>query len=68
MSDKRIACRECGAEFTFTVGEQEWFQERNLVEPKYCSDCRKKRKERMEAQKNNDQQHFNRQENDQKAA
>ncbi|MCI8575456.1 MAG: cytochrome C551 [Bacilli bacterium] len=67
MSDKKITCPECGIEFTFTVGEQEWFQERNLVEPKYCSDCRKKRKERREAQ-NHDGQHFNRQENDQKAA
>ena len=68
MSDKKIICPECGGEFTFTVGEQEWFLERNLTEPKYCSDCRKKRRERKEAQNKNGQQRFNRQENDQKAA
>ncbi len=63
MSDKKISCRNCGKEFTFTVGEQEWFQERNLKEPKNCETCRKELRKQREEQNQSE-----RQENNQKAA
>lgn len=63
MSDKKISCRNCGAEFTFTSGEQEWFAERNLQEPKNCKSCREERSKQKEKQNK-----FTRQENNQKAA
>ena len=41
LSDKTLICVECGAEFTFTVGEQEFFQARGFGnEPKRCRSCR----------------------------
>ena len=41
LADKTLVCVDCGAEFTFTVGEQEFFQERGFGnEPKRCRSCR----------------------------
>ncbi len=39
--DKTLVCKDCGAEFVFTAGEQEFFAERGFVnEPKRCKSCR----------------------------
>lgn len=39
--DKTLVCKDCGAEFVFTAGEQEFFAERGFVnEPKRCKACR----------------------------
>ena len=41
LSDKSLTCVECGAGFTFTVGEQEFFNSRGYTnEPRRCPDCR----------------------------
>ncbi|MBF8266959.1 MAG: zinc-binding protein [Dehalococcoidia bacterium] len=45
MSDKTLVCRECGAEFIFTEGEQEFYQKRGLLnEPGRCPECRSARR------------------------
>ena len=45
MSDKSLTCRECGNEFQFTEGEQEFYQKRGLLnEPGRCTDCRASRR------------------------
>lgn len=44
MSDKTLVCRECGREFTFTAGEQAFYQERGYTEPGRCPECRQARK------------------------
>ena len=45
MSDKSLVCRECGTEFVFTEGEQEFYQKRGLLnEPSRCPDCRSARR------------------------
>ena len=45
FQDKTLTCRECGAEFTFTVGEQEFYQSRGLMhEPARCPTCRLERR------------------------
>ncbi len=45
MEDKTLTCRDCGMNFTFTIGEQEFFQERGLTnEPRRCPSCRRSRK------------------------
>ncbi len=45
LSDKTLTCVECGAEFTFTVGEQEFFASRGYTnEPRRCTECRGARK------------------------
>lgn len=50
MEDKTLVCAECGKEFTFTAGEQEFYASRGLLnEPKRCPDCRtSRRRERRE--------------------
>ena len=43
--DKTLKCKECGADFIFTAGEQEFYAEKGLVnEPQRCKACRAARK------------------------
>lgn len=43
--DKTLVCKECGNEFVFTAGEQEFFAEKGLTnEPKRCKNCRDAKK------------------------
>ena len=45
MSDKNITCKDCGKEFVFTVGEQDFFKEKGFEnDPVRCPDCRRARK------------------------
>ena len=44
-TDKSLTCVECGATFSFTVGEQEFFAARGYTnEPKRCPGCRDARR------------------------
>lgn len=38
--DKNIKCRDCGKEFIFSVGEQDFYRKHNYCDPKRCSSCR----------------------------
>ena len=43
--DKTLVCKECGNEFIFTAGEQEFYAEKGFVnEPQRCKACRDARK------------------------
>ena len=42
--DKTIKCADCGQEFAFTAGEQEFYASKELEDPKYCMICRGKYK------------------------
>jgi CxxC-x17-CxxC domain-containing protein len=43
--DKTLACRDCGQEFVFTAGEQEFYAEKGFQnEPTRCKACRQTRK------------------------
>lgn len=45
--DEKLVCEECGCNFEFTVGEQEFYAERGLTnKPKRCPECRKARKQK----------------------
>lgn len=45
-SDKNLSCRDCGKEFVFTSGEQEFYATRGFQnEPSRCPECRSARKE-----------------------
>lgn len=47
-SDKVLTCKECGAEFTFTASEQEFYNEKGFTnEPGRCPECRQARKAQM---------------------
>jgi ssDNA-binding Zn-finger/Zn-ribbon topoisomerase 1 len=46
MADKVLTCKDCGSEFVFTEGEQEFFKEKGFDnEPQRCPDCRKAKKQ-----------------------
>ena len=41
FEDKTLKCKECGAEFVFTAGEQEFYAEKGFQnEPQRCKACR----------------------------
>ena len=45
FEDKTLQCVECGANFTFTAEEQEFFASKGYTnEPKRCPACRQARK------------------------
>ena len=46
MNDKTLVCADCGADFVFTQGEQEFYAEKGFSnEPKRCPECRKAKKQ-----------------------
>ena len=45
FQDKTLTCKECGKEFVFTAGEQEFYAEKGFMnEPQRCKACRDARK------------------------
>ena len=47
--DEKLICEDCGCEFVFTAGEQEFYAEKGFVnEPKMCKECRTARKNARE--------------------
>ena len=45
FQDKTLVCKDCGKEFVFTAGEQEFYAEKGFQnEPVRCKDCRSSRK------------------------
>jgi hypothetical protein len=45
IGDDILKCEACGASFTFTAGEAQFFLEHDLRVPKTCKPCRKSRRE-----------------------
>jgi CxxC-x17-CxxC domain-containing protein len=44
--DKLLNCRDCGKEFVFTAGEQQFYASKGLQhEPRRCGDCRNNRRD-----------------------
>ena len=44
FSDRDVLCVDCGSQFGFTSGEQEFYREKGFVnEPKHCKQCKAKR-------------------------
>jgi len=45
FQDKTLTCSDCGATFTFSAEDQEFFQTKGYTnEPKRCPECRQARK------------------------
>ncbi|HAE42655.1 MAG TPA: cytochrome C551 [Clostridiales bacterium] len=54
FKDKTIACKDCGTDFTFTSGEQEFYKEKGFEnEPTRCKACRDKKKTSFKGRDNN---------------
>ncbi len=45
FEEKTLVCQDCGQDFAFTTGEQEFYAEKGFEnEPKRCRDCRTSRR------------------------
>ncbi|HEY9060180.1 MAG TPA: zinc-ribbon domain-containing protein [Pseudobacteroides sp.] len=45
MADKTLSCKDCGADFIFSEGEQTFYKEKGFQnEPQRCPTCRKAKK------------------------
>jgi DNA replicative helicase MCM subunit Mcm2 (Cdc46/Mcm family) len=49
MSDQELVCKDCGATFLFTEGEQKFFASNGFTPPKRCKPCRQEKKDRQQA-------------------
>lgn len=50
FEDKTLKCEDCGQDFIFTAGEQEFYAEKGFQnEPKRCKACRDNRKNATKA-------------------
>ena len=50
--DKTLVCKDCGAEFVSTAGEQEFYAEKGFQnEPQRCKNCRNARKNASKPQR-----------------
>lgn len=55
FEDKTLTCVDCGEDFTFTAGEQEFYKEKGFDnEPKRCKECRDKKKSARRERRNNE--------------
>lgn len=53
FEDKTIVCKDCGQEFTFTAGEQEFYAEHGFQnEPQRCKACRDVKKKNSSHENN----------------
>jgi CxxC-x17-CxxC domain-containing protein len=54
FEDKNLVCRDCGNEFVFTAGEQEFYDSKGFQnEPTRCKDCRGSRKSQFNRSSDN---------------
>lgn len=53
LKDETIVCKDCGKEFIFTVGEQQFYAEKGFEnKPVRCKECRMAKKAKLN-EKNN---------------
>lgn len=51
--DEVIVCKDCGKEFTFTVRDQEFYEEKGFTnKPVRCKDCRIAKKQARDNRSN----------------
>lgn len=51
FTDEQLTCIECGTEFIFSVGEQQFYSAKKLSLPKRCKACRDQRKQTHQEEK-----------------
>ena len=50
FQDETLVCKDCGAEFVFTAGEQAFYKEKGFLnKPKACKACRDAKKNAQRA-------------------
>ena len=59
MTDKNVTCKDCGSEFVFTEGEQEFYKEKGFEnEPQRCLECRRAKKQQRRGFQNNNNNRY----------
>ena len=59
FEDKDLVCKDCGATFIFTIGEQEFYAEKGFEnEPQRCRECRNVRKTNRNSQEGRSREMF----------
>jgi CxxC-x17-CxxC domain-containing protein len=43
-AEKTLTCQDCGAQFSFSAEDQEFYAMKGFSEPKRCPECRRARK------------------------
>ena len=56
-NDIYLECKDCGKEFVFEAGEQEFYKQKGYADPVRCPECRKLRKQKRDTF--NDTSRFN---------
>ncbi len=58
FEDKTLSCKDCGCDFTFTAGEQEFFSEKGFEnEPARCPGCRAAKRQQRNGHRSERQMH-----------
>ncbi len=58
FADITITCRDCGKEFIFTAGEQEFYAQKGFLhDPIRCPECRRERKQSIAKRKQRSNDH-----------
>ncbi len=47
FQDQALTCGDCGQKFTWSAGEQAFYQEKGFQQPKRCKECSHARKARQ---------------------
>lgn len=47
LKDKEITCKICGSNFIFSIGEQRFYRDRQLAEPRRCPQCRRQKRRNL---------------------
>ncbi|MGI6647552.1 MAG: zinc-ribbon domain containing protein [Bacillota bacterium] len=59
FEDKVLQCRDCGNDFVFTVGEQEFYAEKGFQNlPARCPECRRNRRGQANRSFNSEREMF----------
>ncbi len=59
FEDRTLTCKDCGKEFIFTAGEQEFYAEKGFEhDPLRCRDCRDKRRHSRESGERGERQMY----------
>ena len=45
FNDMTLVCADCGHDFTWAAGEQNYYQRSGLAQPKRCPHCRQTKRE-----------------------
>ena len=46
LKPKTLTCQDCGEDFTFEIGEQQFFKDKGFPDPIRCPQCRAKKKKK----------------------